>query len=184
MYIIFVGNIHSEGDIMLKPEKKIIQRLERAIKAEGLHTSYKFCNWLLTSLINARDPFVKVSKDDVQRKVKVRFSEKMSEEIGAMEDHSFTSYRNSLENLGFIKVTGALKNEWSQGKNITNFIDETKRINQLDVNEDVSELKNMVKQQQSQINEQQLKLDKILAWAESDPVTPEKLELKKILTDK
>ena len=162
---------------MLKPEKKIIQRLERAIKAEGLHTSYKFCNWLLTSLINARDPFVKVTKDDVQRKVKVRFSEKMGEEIEAMEDHSFTSYRNHLENLGFIKVTGALKNEWSQGKNITNFIDEIKRINQLDVNEDITELKKLVKQQQ-------VKLDKILAWCESDPVTPEKLELKKILTDK
>ena len=159
---------------MLKPEKKLIQKLERAIKSEGLPTSYKFCSWLLTSLVNSRDPFFNVTKDDIQRKVRVNFSENMSEEIEHMSDHSFTSYRNCLVNLGFIKVTGAVKSEWSQGNNIKGYIDEIKRVNQLDVNVEIDQLKIRLAAAES-------KLDAVIRWCESDPLTPEKVELKKIL---
>ena len=174
MYVIFMGNKNTGELTMIKAKKPQIEQLQRMMKAEGIETSYRFCGWLLNTFLNSRDPFTVVYKADIEKKLKIRFSESQKEDVSCISDYLFVHFRNLLKYSGFIKVTGEKSNEWSPGRRIENILDTVRKNNQIDVNEDITELKKLVKQQQ-------VKLDKILAWCESDPVTPEKLELRKIL---
>lgn len=127
--------------------------------------------------------------------------------IEKLEDLTPSGLKKILQVLGYVKETDKdlASNKfskaaalWEAGEQLASFLPDVhlnltlkhanltiKTAKQLEkTNKQTEENTEDISQLKAQVAGMQSKFDKILAWCESDPVTPEKLELKKILTDK